>query len=66
MEYGLALFQLGKHTNSQHRIPIKKHVQRVSVAVRECDCRSYYKSAVIQLALVNSKAMHTLLLKQSI
>ncbi|KAG6782065.1 hypothetical protein POTOM_011453 [Populus tomentosa] len=30
-----------ENTDSQHRIPIKKHVQRVSVPVRECDCRSY-------------------------
>ncbi|KAG6781718.1 hypothetical protein POTOM_014630 [Populus tomentosa] len=41
----LKRFQLGKYTNSQHRIPIKKHVQRVSVSVRECDCRSYYMVA---------------------
>ena len=44
-------------TNSQHRIPIKKHVQRVSVPVRECDCRSY--SMVARKGKISSDSAST-------
>lgn len=52
----LKRFQLG-NTNSQHRIPIEKHVQRVSVPVRECDCRSY--SMVARKGKISSDSAST-------